>query len=358
MPDSALELMPEDKAPSDAPEVEQGAPGEHSVRRSEWWQSSVVVTGEIMGTGVLSLPYACSRLGWVVGIGSSIGFGCTAMYAGNLLAFCKNRLYPDATSFADLATATAGPRFGKFTRGVLMTCWASILPYYLVACSQSLAAAFPDVLCYWQWCLVTMAVMAPIMQLRSFHLLSGVSALSTVAVVAVVALVVPGLVSSAPAAATSSAGIPAGLPFLHVYSALGSFVFAYQGQSVMMEIMREMKTPAEFPKALFAANGLMMLVYTSVTAVGYGTYGDAVAGFLPATLPPGALRSAVGVMLAFHTAVSYMLTAQPLHRNVHIWLFPRTADAVRGREAAVHWAGITLSFLLLAFFPEPSLNLP
>ena len=30
-----------------------------------------------MGTGVLSLPYACSRLGWALGLTSSIAFGCT-----------------------------------------------------------------------------------------------------------------------------------------------------------------------------------------------------------------------------------------------------------------------------------------
>ena len=63
--------------------------------------------------------------------------------------------------------------------------------------------------------------------------------------------------------------------------------------------------------------------------VGYASHGDAVAGFLPDTLPPGAARSVVGVALAYHTAVSYLLTAQPLHRNVRLWLFPRTAQAGR-----------------------------
>ena len=39
---------------------------------SHWWRSAAVITGEIMGTGVLSLPTACARLGWVMGMSSSV----------------------------------------------------------------------------------------------------------------------------------------------------------------------------------------------------------------------------------------------------------------------------------------------
>ena len=49
--------------------------------------------------------------------------------------------------------------------------------------------------------------------------------------------------------------------FPQLFSPLGSFVFAFQGQSVMLEVMREMKDPNEFTKSLVAANSLMILVY-------------------------------------------------------------------------------------------------
>ena len=85
----------------------------------------------------------------------------------------------------------------------------------------------------------------------------------------------------------------------------------------------------DFPRALYAANGVMLIVYTSVAAVGYGSHGDRVASFLPDTLPHGTARTAVGLLLAFHTGVSYLLTAQPLIRNLHQMLAPRTADQLR-----------------------------
>ena len=219
-----------------------------------------------------------------------------------------------------------------------MTGWAMILPYYIVAAASALAAAVPDAeLCYWQWSLVTMVFMAPVLQLRSLHALSLLSGLSTAAIVIVLFALVPALVASRSPTPQTQLSVPSGQPFFKTYGALGSFIFAYQGQSIFLEIMREMRQPDHFPRALLSANGLMMACYTIISAVAYGTHGASVAAFLPDALGEGWVRSVVGVLLAFHTAVSYLLTGQPLHRNVHLLLFPasappprRAADARRG----------------------------
>ena len=319
-------------------------------RRSHWWRSAAVIVGEIMGTGVLSLPNAIARLGWISGMMSAIVFGCTAIYAGRLLSICKNELYCNAESFSDLALETCGPRLATLTRAALMTGWALILPYYIVAAASALAAAFPAAkLCYWQWSLIVMMGMAPALQLRSLHGLSLLSTLSSVAIVIVLVAIVPGLIASGPRVPTTKIGVPPGQPFFKVYGALGSFIFAYQGQSIFLEIMREMKQPSDFPRALISANGFMMACYTLVCAIAYGTHGESVPSFLPDALGDGWVRTCVGVLLAFHTAVSYLLTGQPLHRNVHLLLFPATANG-SGRGAARHWALITLAFLVASFF--------
>ena len=52
-----------------------------------------------------------------------------------------------------------------------------------------------------------------------------------------------------------------GVSVLALFSSFGSFIFAYQGQSLFLEIMREMKSPCHFPRAVGAANGFMLLVY-------------------------------------------------------------------------------------------------
>ena len=226
-------------------------PSSVSIQKSEWWRSASVITGEVMGTGVLSLPYACAQLGWVLGLLSSIAFGCAAMYSGRLLSVVKNHLYPEVTSYMDAANATFGPRFATFTRAAIMSSWGMIMPYYLIGCAAALDGAFPSVgLCYWQWSLVVALMGAPVCALlRSLHQLAFLSLISTAAVILVVVILVAALIASAPdgsdggGLANHHVGLPPGGSFMRTYNSLGSFVFAFQGQSMMFEIMREMREP-------------------------------------------------------------------------------------------------------------------
>ena len=38
------------------------------LKRSSWWHSSAVIIAEIMGTGVMGLPFAAAGLGWILGM--------------------------------------------------------------------------------------------------------------------------------------------------------------------------------------------------------------------------------------------------------------------------------------------------
>lgn len=328
-----------------AAEVKRAA----EVQQSEWPQSAAIITGEVMGTGLLSLPYACAKLGWAVGISSCVLFGVASNYSGWLLSTCKNKFHPQAEGYGDLADATGGAHFGAFTRAAMLLTWGLLLPYFIIACVDSLLIAFPArTECFWPLGLGIALVLVAPLQLRSFHLLSYLSAASTGAIIVVVVVMVPTLLSSAPAAPVTSVGLPGGQGALEIFSYFGSFVFAFQGQSIFLEIMREMKTPAHFPRALLAANSLMVVVYTSVVVAAYGSHGGDVQSFLPATLPPGPARVAIGLLLTFHTLVCYLIAGQPLHRRMHAALFPQTVDAA-GPLAQAHWAAITLSTLLAAY---------
>ena len=133
-----------------------------------------------------------------------------------------------------------------------------------------------------------------------------------------------------------------------MYASFGSFIFAYQGQSIFLEIMREMRQPRHFPRAVVSANTALVGVYALTSAVGYGGMGDGVAPFLPSSMPPGPLRQATGLLLAFHVGVGCMIIAQPLHRALHLACFPRTAAGGDTKGAAAHWALLSCSTVLLA----------
>ena len=55
----------------------------------------------------------------------------------------------------------------------------------------------------------------------------------------------------------------------------------------------------------------------------------------------------MSLLLAFHTAVSYLVAGQPLHRALHARLFPRSVDN-QTRRAALDWLLCSAATLVLS----------
>lgn len=325
------------------------------LRQSSWWHASLIIMGEVLGTGIMGLPSALAKLGWFFGFcAMALALG-SAIFSGVLLSTVRDQFYPNAHSFADVARELhgAGSAFHRFTGAAIMINWLLILPYYLMAAASSLVSAFETWgLCYWQWALVIMALAIFPLQMRTLHALSYASGVSDAIVIVVLVLIlVDFALHRDPSQANTSVGIPAETSFLESYGSLSSFVFAFQGQSMFLEIMREMKDASQFKRSLLTANGAMGFIYSITTAgvpnriffgapylptvaVAYYYNGDAgvhalplldtphvptvaVAGFLPFSLPEGGIKSFVGVNLCFHILVSYLLTGQPLAFKLH-----------------------------------------
>jgi vesicular inhibitory amino acid transporter len=337
----------------------------------------MLMIGIIMGTGVMGLPAAMAKLGWVLGLGSIVVFGLFSAYAALLLSHTRNTHYPQVNSFADLATEVVGPRFGALTRVLIIANWASLLPYYLMAAVSSIESAsravpalhlefagaavdLPDVhLCYWQWALVLMAVLLIPLQIRTLGSLSGLAAVSDAAVVLALLLMLStfatmpmpearalayanvtaagdctdgrlwcAVSNAAQVASTQTSLWPAAdVTFLDAYGSFSSFIFAFQGHSIFLEIMGQMNpatVAADFRAATIGANLGMGAVYALTCAVAYVFVGADVKGFLPFSLPDSspAVKVAVGLLLCFHILVSYLLTAQPLteYLREQVWI--------------------------------------
>jgi ABC-type spermidine/putrescine transport system permease subunit II len=147
----------------------------HFKRRAHWWQSSALIVGNVVGTGVLSMPYAAAGLGWVMSAFALLIFAFASTYAGVLLARVRNDFHPKCSSYAELAYAIAGRRFGLFTRCMVVSGWVMLLPYYLIGTADSLRVLFQAdaVLCTWQWTsIVALLLLEPsILTLTLGHIL-------------------------------------------------------------------------------------------------------------------------------------------------------------------------------------------
>lgn len=132
-----------------------------------WHHASLIIVGEVLGTGIMGLPKAMASLGWGLGMLSVTLFAATAIYSGVLLSRVRI-MYPGATGYADLAHRLGGWRFGCFTNCAILFNWSFLLPYYLMAAANGLVTAFYDAdACYWQWALLVLAFLLPAAQVPS-----------------------------------------------------------------------------------------------------------------------------------------------------------------------------------------------
>eukprot|EP00005_Dracoamoeba_jomungandri_P010131 CAMPEP_0174267232 /NCGR_PEP_ID=MMETSP0439-20130205/32927_1 /TAXON_ID=0 /ORGANISM="Stereomyxa ramosa, Strain Chinc5" /LENGTH=412 /DNA_ID=CAMNT_0015354619 /DNA_START=233 /DNA_END=1471 /DNA_ORIENTATION=+ len=318
-----------------------------------------------MGTGVMGLPFALSTLGWVLGLSASFAFAVIAVYCGVLLSRVRKNFYPDVLSYGELAERTLGRYFGWFTTIAIMINWTLLLPYYLMAAATALVISFYDLnFCYYEWAAILVVILIPFLQIRTLHGMRHLALLSDVSIIVSLFLIVGSLLYDNINGSVDDTDIgPPKQSFLSGYGSISSFIFAYQGQSMFLEIMYEMRRPQRFGISVSVANSIMFFAYSATAAVAYYVEGDGVSSFLPGSLKKGVIRTIVGELLTFHVIVAYLLTGQPLCDKIHRWLYPLATGtkfpdpyydkieffSMTNLKGRLLWLFITVFFLLFAY---------
>ena len=335
----------------------------HSHGNRSWRFASITVVGEIVGSGVLGLPYAMKNLGWLLGIAACPIFGLCAAYAGHLLSRAKNSYRPKCKSYVDLAEYTMGSGFAKFTRFAIMLNWVMLLPYYMVGATDALLVAISSSnVCFHHASLIVVAVLIVCLslslslflshtkhiqqqfplQLQSLHGLTKFTFVSDVAIVLAIVLML-GDFSSQSARTDTTTALPVTSNFLDGYNGLSSFIFAFSGHSMFLEIMSEMETPKDFTKSLKYANTFMSVLYFISSSWSYMILGDSATGFMPDMVKSPAIQKMVGLFLAYHIIVSYLLTNQPLVLQIlKLLRYEKSATSTVNRKV---WGRCSLSII-------------
>ena len=283
------------------------ADGEGPARVCAWYQTSFNLMAEIMGTGFLSLPAVMAKLGYGLGVVAIVTFAVAVYYSGFLLAKVRNRYYKHVLSYGDVAYVIHGTWFERLTRWLLYANWYSLLAYYITALTQSFQEAFwwsADTMCFWTYCLVSVAVLLPFAQLRTFHGISWLSLASTIAIVSGVALFAASYITGDTREDVGFVPPSAQVPKQTVMSAWNAFsniIFSFQGQSEFLEMMGEQKDPRQFPKSLALSQSVMTFMYLFTPLIAYSYVGQNVANFAVASMPKNPMRIVTGVLIAFHS---------------------------------------------------------
>mmetsp|Transcript_21518 Transcript_21518/g.43205 ORF Transcript_21518/g.43205 Transcript_21518/m.43205 type:complete len:439 (-) Transcript_21518:63-1379(-) len=283
--------------------------------RQHWVFASFMAVGYILGTGVLVLPSAMANLGYFLGLVTCITFAFLSTYVGLLLGRLRNNFHPECLSYKMLSRKCVGP---QFERGLeFLTCinWFMSMALYILTAVKSFQAAFYWThVCGYYWGLICVALMTPCMLIRNLKTMEWMAAISDGAAILIIIVVLTLLAAQDEDSPSSHTHYiwPPKESFLEAYNPISSFIFAYQGQSIFLEIMAEMRDPKEWPKSVFLSHFLMASCYGATAVIGYYYKGNDVPAFLPDGLKNGAGKTVVNLLVAYHVLVAYIINNVPL----------------------------------------------
>ena len=341
--------------------------GEHPNMKTTWFMTSMLMVGETMGTGILGLPGAAATLGWTLAIATLVMFAFFSSFSGCLLAKVKTVYYPNAAGFADLANVTVGPRFKKFTRVLIIANWTLLLPYYIISAGSSMQGIVQSTkLCGWVSSLIAAALYLVPTQFTTLKYISYLCVPSTITIVVAAVMIIVSLFVDADPSRHFGDNTELGvtlddtqspfLSFFQFYSAFSSFVFAYQGQDMFVEMMDEMEEPREAAKAVSFSYVFMTLSYALTVIAAYGNDGKSVPGYLPDALKEGTTKAIVSSLILFHVLVAYVITSNLVGKFFYSLAFPSTAlistwskDWFEGLTVRARWLLVQSGLLILAY---------
>lgn len=301
-----------------------------SSRNAKWWYSAFHNVTAMVGAGVLSLPYAMSKLGW--------GPGVTVMVVSWIIT-----LYT-LWQMVEMHEMVPGKRFdryhelGQHAFGEKLGLWI-VVPQqlvvevgvdivYMVTGGKSLKK-FHDLVCskpckdikLTYFIMIFASVHFVLSHLPNFNSISGVSLAAAVmslsySTIAWGASVKKGVQPDVEYGykATTTAGT-----VFSFFSALGDVAFAYAGHNVVLEIQATIPSKPEKPskvpmwRGVVVAYIIVALCYFPVAFIGYWIFGNKVEDIILVSLnKPTWLIAMANMFVVVHVIGSYQIYAMPV----------------------------------------------
>ncbi|EDQ89622.1 uncharacterized protein MONBRDRAFT_25158 [Monosiga brevicollis MX1] len=357
---------------------------------NSWVASSSIIVAQMLGAGVLGLPYAASQMGWIGAIIILCVITAFSIYGGLLLGKLRGKNL-DIVSYAQLAEyvsdyAGHGKLWRTFVSAIGNTYVLGSCTIYLTTCKLSLeqifqkcpdaastvSAACSDTGCYSHgiadlsnttWLIIAALILYPLVHIRTLSEAGIVSYVGCGTIAFVNAVIVVHSLTTVSAKhhhAAETDLYPASLK--DFVNGLTALTFAYGGHVLMIDIQAVMKQPADWPKALYSSQLFMFANYCIIGFLGYAVYGRDVKAPITLSLPDNGLRLATNVCLFIHVAMAYCINSCVLVTNLVEIIWPGTLTAAKAtkRQVILRWGFVgtlTLGFaiaisLVVPFFSD------
>lgn len=268
-----------------------------------------------VGAGVLGLPYAFLRSGYIMGSVCLLAVSAMSLHCMSLLLQCKRQLEDrGVTTYSEVASACLGPRFKKATEMLLVISQTGFCVAYLVFISTNLApftgmAKSVHVL-------VIVPFLISLAMLPSLTALAPVSTAANLCNLMGMMVVLFDDVASfkhhevvVPMTSVSS------LPFM-----FGVSVYCFEGIGMILPMESAMKDRSQFPMLLSSTVWLISGIFIAFGLMGYIGYGpntqDIVTLNLPAHWSSTMMIFAVCIALVFTFPVMMVPVYEIVERNL------------------------------------------
>ncbi|XP_023942830.2 uncharacterized protein LOC112049250 [Bicyclus anynana] len=299
-------------------------------------QTAFLVAGEMVGSGVLALPRALVKTGWV-GVPVLVLTCLAAAFSGKRLGDCWTMIErgdPEMRTrkrnpYAIIAEQSLGKTWSVAVSLAMMVTQFGVAVVYLLLAAQLLEQVFlslaPAVsICMWY--LVVVGAMTPLMLFgtpKDFSFLGVIAFFSTV--VACILYFIQMMSDVRPF--VFRWGIHG---FSDFFLAMGIIVFAFGGASTFPTIQNDMADKTKFNKSLQYGFTAMLALYLPIATAGYAVYGESVGSNFVTSLSPTALTLVGNVLMSIHLVCAFIILINPVCQELEeLYSIPRDSVGYR-----------------------------
>uniref|UniRef100_A0A7E4VYT4 Aa_trans domain-containing protein n=1 Tax=Panagrellus redivivus TaxID=6233 RepID=A0A7E4VYT4_PANRE len=291
-----------------------------------WMLTGLFVVGDMAGGGLVALPTALVRMGFIVGMANSflmigvtlmtacmLGFSWTVMlqHWPEYRAHCRAP-YPEMAYRA----------FGKYAKYGVSLCinltqFGVAVVFVLLTAKNIQDFAGLVLKLNIHFCFVVLflgGLLWPVIMLKSPQDFWGAIVFSMFSTFAACILLIVG--SGLDYKACIAHVEQPKLTAHNMFTALGTYLFSYGGHSSFPTIQHDMKRPKNFWKSCVMAFTIMFILYIPVCALGYFVYGDSVRESVINNIQHSGLQIAVNFMIMTHCFLTLAIVFNPLNQDV------------------------------------------
>mmetsp|Transcript_130668 Transcript_130668/g.279392 ORF Transcript_130668/g.279392 Transcript_130668/m.279392 type:complete len:490 (+) Transcript_130668:77-1546(+) len=279
-----------------------------------------IIVADVVGAGILSMAVAVSKFGWLLGTILTVLLLSMNVHIA-IMMWRVHRKCPEARTFVQLVASAFGRaptaqhqaavRITGLIQYLFLFC---LLGLYSLSFGKGFAMMFYDVrLCLRTWTLIGCAVLLPF-QARARTLgkwplliwLNVATILGSILIPLVWMASAGGLDNTRPEGSVIYAVAP--LTLSNALTGISLMSFAFTSQFMIVEIISEMKDPAEFPRAYITLSAPFQCISFLVVGIaGYYFVGDSVTGMIGDNIKYGIWFRLAALCLCCHMLITFMI---------------------------------------------------